>query len=173
MSVDPQIVTALVSLAGTLGGTWLGARLNSRSSAQTALQLAEVERHKYKHDRLWDARKEAYTLMIVEFNAMNRTADRMYDWFFGELAEPERYFESPQYHTDSVELWSAYRKAKALLQSNTLVISEKFADLFREWERHFMVGEDADPPQRSDSEREAMATYLPKFIELAKSEIAS
>lgn len=173
MIVDPQIVTALVGLAGTLGGTWLGAHLNSRSSAQTTLQLAEVEKHKYKQDRLWDARKEAYTLVVVEFNAMNRAADRMYDWFFGQYADPEHYFQSAQYDKDSEELWSAFRRAKALVHSNALVISAEFERLYGEWEGKFLLGEDGDPPERADYRRGAMAKYLPKLVELAKAEIAT
>ncbi|CAN5120014.1 hypothetical protein BH10PLA2_BH10PLA2_00290 [soil metagenome] len=170
--LDTQIVTAIISTLGALGGTWLGAYLNSRSSEQTALQLAEVERHKYKHDRLWDARKEAYTLIIAELNDLERVAGRIYSRFYGDNAQPEGYFQSEVYDTDTAELWTLFHEVKALGRSNRLILADEFVERISHWERDFIYDEKESPTERVICYRNAMAKHLPEFIEFAKREIA-
>lgn len=171
--MDSEILTALIGTFSGLGGTWLGAYLNRKSAYQTALQLVEIEQHKYTQDRLWDAKKEAYTQVIVSLNAMRKTAATMEDYAWGETAEPDRYFSNPLYKEHTDEFWASFRAVKALFENNALIFSEEFLTLHDNWERELlMYDEDEEPYMFIKVHHDAMSRFHRQFVELAKSEIS-
>lgn len=174
--MDTQVVVALIGTSGGLmglAGTWLGAHLNQKSGLQTALQLADVERQKYAHDRLWDARKEAYTAIIVSLNAIYKTADRLYDGFFAEGADGERFFGDESYSRLNIELWERYRSLNTEFEDSTLILSDSFKTLFSEWQSDFCNTDENDiPPEHARQYYRSIYNYLPKIVKAAKAEIA-
>ncbi|SEI99463.1 hypothetical protein SAMN05518849_102126 [Sphingobium sp. AP50] len=173
MQIDTQILTALIGTLSGLGGTWLGAYLNRKSAYQTAIQLADVERHKYAQGRLWDAKKEAYTLIIGELNVMRKLTQRINDGFTdGEMHE-EEYFQSASFHKDNNELWNRYRQLQTTFDNNSLILSDRFKEQFSEWMKDlFYCDEDDIPPILADVHWNAMRKHVPLFVEVAKDEIA-
>ncbi|MBB3881176.1 hypothetical protein [Sphingomonas pseudosanguinis] len=79
----------LLTLAGTLGGTFLGSWLQRRSALKTAKDMIQIERHKYTQDRLWDVRKEAYTSIIAGLRATAKAANVVNDGFNDGYMHPE------------------------------------------------------------------------------------
>ena len=57
---DCGVLVALISVAGILGGTCLGALLNRKTATYTALMMAKVEGQRHLDRRLWDTRKERF-----------------------------------------------------------------------------------------------------------------
>lgn len=171
--IDTQIIVALSGSLTALAGTWLGARLNQRGGLQTALQLADVERQKYAQDRLWDARKEAYTAIVISLNSLYKTADNIHDGFFGECAEPERFFNDESFSKLSSEFWERYRSLSAEFGDATLILSDSFKTLFGEWRADFASSDENDlPPEHFEQYYKSIGRYLPRIIEAAKMEIA-
>jgi hypothetical protein len=174
--MDTQIVVALIGTSGGLmglAGTWLGAHLNQKSSLQTALQLAEVERHKYARDRLWDARKGAYTTIIADLNFIYKTTDRIHDGFYGEMAEPERFFNDDSFSKLRDELWERFRSLNTTFEDSSLILSDSFKTLFQEWKSDFFNTDENDiPPEHYLQYYNSISRYLPRIVEGAKAEIA-
>lgn len=171
--MEIQILATLIGTIGVLAGTWLGAYLNRKGSLNVALQLVAVDRHKYTQDRLWDAQKEAYTTIISDLNIMNRLAAKIYDGFYGEYSDGERYFAVGSYSSDSSEIWERFRLLKSHFENSALIVSDSFSLQFYDWERALLCSDEDDvPPQRAQDVRDAMTDHLPKFVELAKNELS-
>ena len=171
MAVDPQIIIAVIGTLGTLGGAAIGAWIAGSSSKATALRIALVERDKHKHDRLWDARREAYTVIVAAMSALEKTASRMDDRMNGHEADAEGYYQSQTYNEDAEELWSEFRAVKAAYEGNILVLSEGFKAAYAEWQKDFFYEEEGIPPQQADAHYNAMRQHIPLFVELAQAEI--
>lgn len=171
--MDTEILVSLIGIGGLLAGTWLGAYLNRKGSLQTALHQAEVERQKYAHDRLWDARKEAYTAIIIALNAIYKVADKLYDGFFAEGSDGERFYGHDEFGKLSSELWEKFRSLNAQFEDSTLILSDSFKALFSEWRNDFLDSDENDiPPEQYRQHYASIRNYLPKIVEAAKAEIA-
>jgi len=167
-----EILTALIGTTGILAGTWLGAHLNRKSAYQTALQLAEIERRKYSQDRLWDAKKDAYSLTIARLNVLWKNVATMVEHAWGEGSDPERYFNDPIFNEHDILRWDSFRSLKSLVDDNTLIFSDNFLNLFKEWESHFfMYNEEEYPETIIKIHDDAIRRFHSQFIKLAKFEI--
>lgn len=154
-----------------LGGIWLGSKLTRGTSLQTARNIAAIDREKYKHNSLWEARRVAYTEIVSALNVLAKSASLIDYHMNGEEAEAERYYASEMYNKHSQAMWEDYRAVKALYDSHILVLSEAFKDLYREWQTDFRSEEYGIPPQQADGQDNAMRTHTPRFIALAQREI--
>ena len=174
-----DLIAALIGTGGTLivgfGGVWFGAYLNRKSALQTAIQLAEIDRHKYAQDRLWDAKKEAYTAMIVELTALDKAVDRMYAGFTDLEISPENYFQSPSFNEDNNHMWAKYQAAKELFDNSILILSDAFKVRFGQWQQDFFYydNEHDIPPDVTKAHRTAMGKHLHEFVEIAKGELSA
>ncbi|HKY53336.1 MAG TPA: hypothetical protein VJM08_03480 [Anaerolineales bacterium] len=169
-----DLLVALIGTGGTLAGTFLGAYLNRKSALQTAIQLAEIDRHKYAQDRLWDARKEAYTAIVAGLTALDKIVDGMYDGFFNGPNDPEDYFQSSSFNEDNEKLWDRYRAIKELYDNGVLILSDAFKVKFGEWQQDFFYYDENDiPPVVTQAHRTAMGKHLHEFVEIAKGELSA
>ncbi|UZW57549.1 hypothetical protein NUH86_18375 [Sphingobium sp. JS3065] len=173
-----DLVAALIGTGGTLivgfGGVWFGAYLNRKSALQTAIQLAEIDRHKYAQDRLWDARKDAYTAIVSGLTALDKSVDKMYDGFFNGPNDPEDYFQSSSFNEENDELWKRYRATKELYDNSVLILSDAFKVKFGEWQQDFFHYDENDiPPEVTRAHRTAMGKHLHQFVEIAKGELST
>lgn len=176
--METEVVVALVGggfgLAGTIAGTFLGAWVNRKGSLQAALQLAEVDQQKYARTRLWDARKDAYTAIIVEFNALSSLAARINDGFNDVDVNVEDYFYTAEFNRDNKEMWDRYRNLKVMIENQSLILSDRFIEQIGVWEADlFYYDEDDTPPIQANVHHSAMRMHTPLLVEIAKDEVTA
>lgn len=178
--MDSTVIAALigaggvvVTIAGTLGGTILGARLNQAGALKTARDMQEIERHKYTQDRLWDARKEAYTAIIAQLRATAKAAEKIHHRFNDDDADAEGYFQSAQYGPDTHILWETWRGTIAEYEKARLLLSDDFVAGFEQVQTNLdAVDEDGIPPMRSHEVYVVFNGAITPMLETAKREIA-
>lgn len=167
MSSIVDIVKALAPLAGA----WVGFWLTRKTSLDTARNIATVDREKYKHNGLWEARRTAYTEIVTALTALAKSASLIDYHMNGEDAEAERYYASEQFNKHSQAMWEEYRAVKAHYDRHILVLSEAFKALFSQWQMDFHLEAEGIPPQQAEAQDGAMTIHIPKFIALAQQEI--
>lgn len=163
----------LLTLAGTLGGTFLGSWLQRRSALKTAKDMIQIERHKYTQDRLWDVRKEAYTSIIAGLRATAKAANVVNDGFNDGYMHPEEYFQSDAYGQAIHDLWDKWRATKEEYERARLLLSDAFVEGFEQIEARLdAVDEDDIPPLIYATTREIFDEAVSPMLEIAKAEIA-
>lgn len=171
--MDSTILAALISIAGALGGTYLGMRLNRSSAVKTALDLADVERHKYTQDRLWDHRKDSYTSIIAGLRATARLAKVVDDGYNDGEMHPEEYHGSEGSTKQINELWEKWRETKADYENARLLLSDAFVIRFEQLENDLdAVDHDDIPPAVYSACEKVFRDAVPALLEIAKGEIA-
>jgi len=164
-------VVEIVKVLAPLGAAWLGFSLTRKTSLETARSIAAIDREKYKHNSLWEARRDAYTQIVSALNALAKSTSLIDYHMNGEEGEAERYYASDLYNNESKAMWNDYRAVKSAYDNYILVLSEAFKDRFSEWHKDFHAEEDGIPPQQAECHDSAMTTHLPQFIALAQQEI--
>lgn len=162
-----DIVKALVPL----GGAWVGFWLTRKTSLDTARNIAAIDREKYKHNGLWEARRTAYTEIVAALTELAKSASLIDYHMNGEEADAERYYASEQFNKHSLAMWEDYRAVKALYDRHILVLSEAFKELFSQWQKSFHIEAEGIPPQQAEAQDGAMTVHIPRFIALAQHEI--
>lgn len=169
-----EILIALISTGGTLGGTWLGAFLNRRSALDTAKQLADVEQHKYAKSRLWDAQKEAYTDIIIQLNAIEKLVGQILNALFDPEVDPSYYLESEQSNNETSTLWQRIWKIEDTVKNNSLILPDLFQASFSAWRADFEnYDEEAEPQEVIITQSKAIDKHKPAMIKLARDELAA
>jgi hypothetical protein len=178
--MDSSVVAALIgvggvglTIAGTLAGTFLGSWLNRRTTLSTALDIAEVERHKYTQDRLWDHRKDSYTAILAGLRATSKhayTVDRGYNG--GEM-HPEEYHASDERTIQVRTLWDKWRETESEYESARLLLSDAFVARFEK------IGDDLNavdiddlPPCIHSDFADIFRSAVPEMLAIAQAEIA-
>jgi hypothetical protein len=170
--IDTTILTALLVGGFGLGGTWLGGYMNRKTAIDTAHQLVEVERHKHAQSRLWDAKKDAYTDIVAQFNAIDNAITSMVERLFDAEINPSYYLESDEYNKDITAIWQRIWKLNNSLDNNRLVISDEFQAEISEWNIEFVDYDGRDAPREMITvQSEATKKYIPIIVKVAKAEL--
>lgn len=176
--METEVVVALVGggfgLAGTIGGTLLGMFVNSKSAVRTAVQLADVERLKHAQSRIWDARKDAYTDIVGQYNEIERTVQKIRDELNDPEVDPRFYLESEHSNNDSVELWNKVKSLREIITNRVLFVSGEFYQLFEVWFKEFTsYREDFEAFECNVIQLAAMQKYRPLIVRMATDELAA
>lgn len=176
--METEVVVALVGggfgLAGTIGGTLLGMYINGRSAVRTALQLADVERHKHAQSRIWDAKKDAYTDIIVQLNVIDKSIEQTMDTLFDPDIDPSYYLDSEESGKDNTLLWQRIWKLDDTVSNNSLILSDTFQLSFADWRKAFSRFDgDTDPREVAIIQSNAIGEHKPILIQMAKDELAA
>lgn len=169
-----EIAVAALSTGGALGGTWLGAFLNRRSALETARQLADVEQHKYAQTQLWDAKKDAYTDIIVQLNVIDKSIEQVMDTLFDPDIDPSYYLESEDCGKDNALLWQRIWKLDDTVSNNSLILSDTFQSSYAAWRKDFSRYDgDTDPREVAMIQSKAIDEHKPILIQMAKDELVA
>lgn|GEM_PF-2200097 len=176
--METEVVVALVGggfgLAGTIGGTLLGMYVNGKSAVRTALQLADVERHKHAQSRIWDAKKDAYTGIIVQLNEIAKSIEQTMDILFDPDIDPTYYLDSEDRGKDNALLWQRIWKLDDTVSNNSLILPDTFQLSFADWRKEFSrFDEDTDPREVAIIQSKAIDEHKPILIQMAKDELAA
>lgn len=176
--METEVVVALVGggfgLAGTIGGTLLGMYVNGKSAVRTALQLADVERHKHAQSRIWDAKKDAYTDIIVQLNVIDKSIEQTMDILFDPDVDPSHYLDSEECRKDNALLWQRIWKLDDTVSNNSLILSDPFQRLYADWKREFSLFDgETDPREGAMIQSKAIDEHKSIFIQMAKDELTA
>ncbi|WP_299984743.1 hypothetical protein [uncultured Ruegeria sp.] len=173
MDVSTEVVVAVIGGGSALIGTFLGAYLNKRATLSTARELVEIERFKYAQDRIWDFRKESYTVILAHLRKASNFADKVFAGYCDEQQHPEVYFASDDRKNDDIASWSAWDTCRAVFEDNLLTLSDDFAQQFNLLVHSFRTIDDNDlPPEVAHKRAEIFSTFYPKLLRIAQDEIA-
>lgn len=130
MDIPTEILAVVIAGVFGIGGSYLGAHLNGRSAISTAKGLAEIDRLKYTHDRIWDFRKESYTTILGQLHDVVVLADKIADMYFDEHVNPEEYYEGKHRIEDERSLWGTWTECKKEFHLRRLTLSDAFVAAF-------------------------------------------
>ena len=104
----------VITVLGTLGGTALGSWITHGLARRRTLQ-----------DKIWDQRREAYSQIVFNLNAMVG--------FSSSVASGYEDDASSFYHSKTrdkliTDMWQKWRDLRTVRSSNILIISEDFRD---------------------------------------------
>jgi hypothetical protein len=157
-----EMVTALVGLAGAVIGGGI--------SSLTAILIARSEREKYRRERSWDLRREAYTKII---GALDRARSITTHIANGYDDDPHAWDASVANRNAAKEMVGHFHVARAEFHANRLMLSPAFVVGYNRM--NFELGE-ADnpnllPPESATLAAEVMDRSVASMEALAKEEL--
>jgi hypothetical protein len=178
--LDSTVIAAVIgvggvvlTIVGTLGGTYLGSALNRRSALRTAVDLAALEQQRYAQDRLWDARRESYTSIIAGLRAADKLAKAVDEGYNSGEIHPEEYHASGGSTKQINELWTRWRETRAEFEDARLLLSDTFVERFERIQTDLDgIDEDDIPPTVYARCAEILHEAIPALLTIAKAEIA-
>lgn len=164
----------IITIIGTLAGTILGTHLSKKSSVSAAKELAELERIKYTHDRLWDARKDTYAAMLASIASVRRSAQSLYNGYFDDEdgLPPEAFCGTPHWGKINTQLWNGWRECQAEFDRGRLIFSDDFIARFETLAGAVYGEEDDNPPDRASDTVDALNLASDDLLKIARAEIA-
>lgn len=172
---DCGVLVALIGVAGILGGTFLGALLNRKTATSTTLMMANIERQRHLDRRIWDTRKESYSLILLKLTEAGKYAAYMEDGYSpgGEL-HPEEYHISEECRQHQQRKWAAWSECKVEFDKNHLVLSAAFVTAFQNLVDDLATINEHDMlPDIVPKQAEYFRNAHSRLLQLAKDEFAS
>ncbi|MEO1200587.1 MAG: hypothetical protein AAFX39_15370 [Pseudomonadota bacterium] len=163
----------VLTIAGTLGGTYLGTRLNRRSALSTAVELAKVEQRRYAEDRLWDNRRGSYTAIVAGLRSTLRLVALVNEGYNGRYEHPEEYHRSERALKQTRDFWKQWHKTKTEYEGSFLLLSDEIVSRFEQLEDELLLIDDEDaPPAVFSQYTKVFDKAFNEIFEIAKKEIS-
>ena len=132
ISADRDVLMAVIGVIGIIGATVVGAVLNKKSTVSTALLLAKIEKEKYFERKIWDTRKESYSLILKKLMETSKYASWVDEGYNSGENHPEDYHGSEICENHQRSISRAWGECKLEFDENYLVLSESFVAAFQE-----------------------------------------
>jgi hypothetical protein len=157
-----EIAVALIGLGGAVIGGGI-------SSAATIL-IARNEREKFRRERSWDLRREAYTVIIGSLDrarAITVHIDEGYD------EDPHAWDASDGNRKAQSQMVEFFHAARTAFHAHRLVLSKAFVAKYEEMNRCLGEAENPNliPPETAEIAASAMQRIVPEMEELAIREL--
>jgi gas vesicle protein len=157
-----EITSALISLAGAVVGGGI--------SSITTLLIAKTERQKYRRERSWDLRREAYTTII---GALDR-ARAIAQYIDREYCNDPHGWDASEYNKKAQkELVEHFQTAREAFHANRLMLSKNFVAKYDEMNDALAEGGNPNlaPPETSEIATSVMQRIVPEMEQLAAKEL--
>lgn len=166
---------ALIGMVGILGATYLGALLNRKTATSTALMMANIERQKHLDRKIWDTRKESYSLILIRLSEASKYANHMDDGYSsGGDIHPEEYHSSEECRTHEQRKSAAWSECKAEFDKNHLVLSADFVTAFQDLVDDLATISEHDMlPYVAPKQAEYFRNGHSRLLQIAKEEFAT
>lgn len=157
-----EIASAVIGLAGALVGGAI--------SSVTTLLIARGEREKYRRERSWDLRREAYTTIIGALDRARAIAQHIDDEYSDDPHGWDASENNRKAQTQMVEHFHAARNA---FHSQKLMLSKAFVAKYEEMNRGLGAGDNPNlaPPESAEIAASVMRKIVPEIEELATREL--
>ncbi len=157
-----EIMAALIGLAGAVIGGGI--------SSTATLLIARNEREKYRRERSWDLRREAYTTIIGSLDrarALTKHIDERYD------EDPHTWDASDSNREAQSQMVDHFHTARNAFHANRLVLSKAFVAKYEEMNRTLGEADNPNliPPEASEMVASVMQRIVPQMEELAIREL--
>lgn len=111
----------------SIGGSLAGAIIGGLASLAAALLTFRHEARKFARERLWDARREAYTALVAGLAALE-TQTAMIRREFGHESGEESYFGGPRFRADLKKLGEMQDMFRDTFTHGRLVLSDPVSE---------------------------------------------
>ncbi|WP_313809358.1 hypothetical protein [Sphingobium sp.] len=157
-----EIATALIGLAGAMIGGGI--------SGLTTILVASGEREKYRRERPWELRREAYTKIIGALDRALAITAHINDGYGGD---PHSWDASEANAKAQAQMIEHFHIARIEFHANRLMLSPAFVAKYEEMNQ--VLGEANNPnllpPESAGMAVAAMRRVVPDMEALAKQEL--
>lgn len=156
---------ALTALIG-LGGAIIGGAISSI----TTLLVARSEREKYRRERSWDLRREAYTKIIGALDRARAITAHINDQY---AEDPHRWDASDENRTAQAQMVEHFHAARNEFHANRLMLSSAFVSAYERMNRELGEADNPNliPPEGAELAAGVMHRTVPAMEALAKKEL--
>jgi hypothetical protein len=157
-----EITTALIGLAGAVIGGGI--------SSLTTILVARGERKKFRQERSWDIRREAYTKIIGALDRARAITTHISD---GYDDEPYAWDASEANKKAQEQMVEHFHAARIEFHANLLMLSSAFVLQYEEMNRALGEADNPNliPPESADIAAKIMNHTVPRMEALAKQEL--
>jgi len=157
-----EITSALIGLAGAVVGGGI--------SSITTLLIAKTERQKYRRERSWDLRREAYTTIIGALDRARAIA-KYIDMEYGN--DPHGWDASESNRKAQSQLVEHFHAARESFHANRLMLSKAFVAKYDEMNDSLAEGSNPNliPLETSEIAASVMHRIVPEMEQLAAKEL--
>ncbi len=157
-----EITAALIGLAGALIGGGI--------SSLTSVVIARGEREKYRHERSWDLRREAYTRIIGALDRSRAITAHIAD---GYNDDPHNWYKSKANENACAQMVEHFHAARSEFHASKLMLSDDFSSLYEQMNRSLAEVDNPNlaPPERADATAKLMKELVPRMEAMAKREL--
>ncbi len=157
-----EIATALIGL----GGAVIGGAISST----TTLLISRSEREKYRRERSWDLRREAYTVIIGALDrarAITLYIDDGYD------DDPHAWHGSDEDRKAQAQMIEHFHAARGAFHAHKLMLSKAFVAKYNEMNESLGEADNPNlvPPESAEIAARIMQRIVPEMEELAMREL--
>jgi hypothetical protein len=157
-----ELATAFIGLAGAVIGGGI-------TSTATVL-IARNERQKFRRERAWDLRREAYTIIIGSLDRASAITKHIDDEY-GE--DPHGWHASENNHKAQAQMIEFFHTAREAFHANRLVLSKAFVAKYEEMNCGLEEADNPNlvPPEAAELAASVMQRIVPEMEEVAIREL--
>ena len=157
-----EVVTALIGLGGAVVGGGI--------SSVTTILVARAEREKYRGERSWDLRREAYTNII---GALDRARAIIVHIDDGYDHDAHAWDASEANRASQAQMIEHFHAARTEFHANRLMLSSAFVAQYERMNRELGEADNPNliPPESAGMAVRVMNQVVPEMEALAKKEL--
>lgn len=158
-----SLITGVLTLAaGLLGAliTLLGALITLKAT---------------RSNRVWELRKESYTIILKRLKEASKRADIVDNGYnSGEFGSdtPHFYYESPNRVEQEQAAYNAWKSCREAFDENCLILSDKFLARFKQLLKSLPTEYDYFPPDSAAEEAKSLGDAYQDLFAIARRECA-
>jgi hypothetical protein len=157
-----QLVPALIGLAGAVVGGGI--------SSLTTFLIARSEREKYRRERSWDLRREAYTKIIGALDrarAITAHVDECYD------EDPHTWDASDANRIAQAQMIEHFHVARSEFHANRLILSPAFVAAYERMNAELSSADNPNliPPESAELAAQVMKRSVAAMEAVAREEL--
>ena len=157
-----EVTSALIGLTGALVGGAI--------SSVTTILVHRSEGQRFRRERSWTARYEAYTKIIGSLDRARAILDHM-DEEYGE--DPHTYDASKRCREANAQMIEFFHAARTEFHANRLMLSRAFVAKYNQMNRDLEEAANPNliPPESTEMSAAVMRRIVPEMHELAVKEL--
>lgn len=172
ISTAGACVVGLVGIAGAIWGTKVGAKANQAATLAAASELAEIERHRFIAERVWDERRKAYSVILTTISDAGDFWSYIDDGFSECGSNVEAFYRSDSYDRWRNMALERWWEAKRTFSENRLVFSSEFVNRFAALREAVAANDmDHDPPNEGTEMREAFRAAFKDLLAISERDV--
>lgn len=179
--MDSTVTAALIGVGGvalagafTVLGTWMGATFARRQAKEMAEETAERDERRMRDQRLWEARKAAYTAILIPCRKWGLLREEINDGFHGPDSNAYEYDPSEEHKKTRDAAQAEYRKMREAFDEHRILLSDEFSARVTAVQKALNdISENDIPPETAWQINQIAGSAHRELLTIAKRELAS